>query len=176
MSTPFDAHSLRSTLSSFVTGVTIVTTRGADGAPVGVTANSFNSVSLDPPMVLWSLAKSARCRAAFSASRTWAVHVLSAAQQDLSARFATRIADKFEGLELQEGLGGVPLLSGCVARLQCRTAAEYEGGDHIILLGEVIEFDRTDAMPLLFHGGGYVLAVRKEDARAPHSEEEPEHK
>ena len=167
MSIPFDAHSLRSTLGSFVTGVTIVTTRGPDGAPVGVTANSFNSVSLDPPMVLWSLAKSARCRAAFSAGRTWAVHVLSAAQQGLSARFASPIADKFEGLELEEGVGGLPLLNGCVARLQCKTAAEYGGGDHVILVGEVIAFDRTDAMPLLFHGGGYALAVRKNHDRVP---------
>jgi 3-hydroxy-9,10-secoandrosta-1,3,5(10)-triene-9,17-dione monooxygenase reductase component len=148
-----------------------VTARRLDGVPDGVTVNSFNSVSLEPPMVLWSLAKSARCRAAFSASRTWAVHVLSAAQQSLAARFASRIADKFEGLELEEGVGGVPLLSGCVARLQCRTAAEYEGGDHIILVGEVIAFDRTDAMPLLFHGGGYALAVRQGDARLRDAEE-----
>ena len=141
-----------------------MTTRGPDGAPVGVTANSFNSVSLDPPMVLWSLAKSARCRATFSANRAWAVHVLAAAQQSLSERFASRIADKFEGLELEEGAGGVPLISGCVARLQCRTASEFAGGDHIILLGEVIAFDRTDAMPLLFHRGEYALVVRKGDA------------
>lgn len=167
MNTPFDAAAFRSTLGSFATGVTIVTTRGLDGAPAGVTANSFSSVSLQPPLVLWSLAKSARCRAAFIENRAWAVHVLSAAQQSLAVRFATRIADKFDGLPLQEGLGGVPLLGGCVARLQCKTAFEYEGGDHIIIVGEVVAFDRTDEMPLLFHRGRYALAVLEAAAPLP---------
>jgi len=165
MSIPFDTQSFRSTLGTFVTGVTIVTTRGPDGAPVGVIANSFNSVSLEPPMVLWSLSKSARCRAVFGTARAWAVHVLSAGQQTLSARFATRTADKFAGLQLDEGMEGIPLLRGCLARLQCRTAFEYEGGDHIILVGEVVAFDRTDKMPLLFHDGGYALAVRRRPRR-----------
>lgn len=127
MSTPFDSHSFRTALGTFATGVTIVTTRDSEGRPVGVTANSFNSVSLNPPMVLWSLANTSRSRAAFSASRAWAVHVLSAAQEGLSARFATRSADKFNGLELEEGYEQVPLLTGCVARLQCKTASRRPG-------------------------------------------------
>ena len=157
MRAAFDAVEFRLALGGFVTGVTIVTTRDAGGVPAGVTASSFNSVSLDPPLVLWSLAKSARCRAAFHASRSWAVHVLAAGQQELSARFASRIDDKFAGLHTEEGLGGLPLLPGCVARLQCQTAFEYDGGDHTILVGEVIAFDRSDATPLLFHGGSYAF-------------------
>jgi len=151
----------RSALGAFATGVTIVTTRTRTGADVGLTANSFNSVSLNPPMVLWSLAKSARSLPAFLESDYFAVHVLSASQEPLSHTFATRGADKFSGLALERGPGGIPLLPDCSARFQCRTAFKYEGGDHVVFIGEVEAFDHFNRLPLLFHGGRYAAAVER---------------
>ena len=151
----------RSALGSFATGVTIVTTRTRTGVDVGLTANSFNSLSLDPPMVLWSLAKNAKSLPAFLESGYFAVHVLSASQEELSHTFATRGADKFAGLTIERGSGDIPLLQGCSARFQCRTAVKYEGGDHIVFIGEVEAFDHFDRPPLVFHGGRYAAAVAK---------------
>jgi 3-hydroxy-9,10-secoandrosta-1,3,5(10)-triene-9,17-dione monooxygenase reductase component len=161
-STSFDAAEFRKALGSFATGVTIITTRGPDGAPMGLTANSFNSVSLNPPLVLWSLANSSMSLAAFRAAPHWAVHVLATDQEELSARFARRGEAKFAGLEVESGIGEVPLLSGCSARFQCRTAFQYEGGDHVIFLGEVLTFDRNEVAPLVFHGGRYAHATRRD--------------
>jgi 3-hydroxy-9,10-secoandrosta-1,3,5(10)-triene-9,17-dione monooxygenase reductase component len=155
------AREFRDALGAFATGVTIVTTRAASGQDVGLTANSFNSVSLDPPMVLWSLSKSSKSLSAFRESGYFAVHVLAANQESLSAVFARAGADKFAGLALERGPTGVPLLPGCSARFQCRTAFQYEGGDHVIFVGEVTAFDHLNAPPLLFHGGRYALAVEK---------------
>lgn len=157
----FDTRAFRSALGTFTTGVTIITTRAEDGTPVGLTANSFNSVSLDPPMVLWSLAKSSRSLPAFTEASHWTVHILAAEQEELSNRFASRGEDKFAGLELEDGLGGAPLLSGCTARFQCKASFQYEGGDHIIFVGEVQEFDRSDRAPLVFQAGKYSLAAAK---------------
>lgn len=151
----FDKHAFRSALGTFVTGVTIVTARDSDGDPVGLTANSFNSVSLDPPMVLWSLALSSGSLPVFRDAEGWAVHVLAADQQDMSNRFATSGADKFAGLDPADGPEGAPLIPGCAARFGCRARFEYEGGDHAIFLGEVIDFDRSEAEPLIYHGGSY---------------------
>jgi 3-hydroxy-9,10-secoandrosta-1,3,5(10)-triene-9,17-dione monooxygenase reductase component len=155
-----DPRAFRAALGSFATGVTVITARAPDGTPVGLTANSFNAVSLDPPMVLWSLAKKALSLPVFSTATHWAVHVLAADQEALSGRFARSGGDKFAGLALANGEGGVPLLAGCAARFQCRTAFQQEGGDHIILVGEVLAFDREERAPLVFHAGGYVQAVR----------------
>ena len=116
----FDPQAFRAALGTFTTGVTIITTRAQDGELIGVTANSFNSVSLNPPMVLWSLAKNARSVAAFSNSKHWNVHVLSANQEELSGRFARQGENKFAGLELDEGISKAPLLKECTARFQCR--------------------------------------------------------
>lgn len=157
----FDPQAFRAALGTFTTGVTIITTRTAEGEAVGITANSFNSVSLNPPLVLWSLAKSARSLAAFSESRHWNVHVLAAEQEPLSGRFATQGSDKFAGIELDEGIGPAPLLPGCTARFQCRTAFQYEGGDHVIFVGEVLAFDSSERPPLAFQSGQYALAARK---------------
>jgi 3-hydroxy-9,10-secoandrosta-1,3,5(10)-triene-9,17-dione monooxygenase reductase component len=156
------ARRFRSALGAFATGVTIVTTRDVEGHDIGLTANSFNSVSLDPPMVLWSLAKSARSLPAFLAAPHFAVHVLAADQEDLSLRFATRGSEKFVGLDLERGPSHVPLLRGCSARFQCRTAFRHEGGDHVIFVGAVEAFDHSERAPLVFHGGRYALAVQKE--------------
>lgn len=150
-----DTRAFRSALGSFVTGVTIVTTRDLAGAPAGLTANSFNSVSLDPPMVLWSLALDSTNLEAFRAASWWAVHVLAAGQEALSNRFAQRDADKFDGLATTEGPGGIPLLDGSAARFVCRAAFEYEGGDHAIFLGAVQEFEQSGLPPLVYHQGRY---------------------
>jgi len=161
---PFDPQEFRRTLGSFTTGVTVITARAADGTPVGVTANSFNSVSLDPPLVLWSLARNSRSLAAFEESGHFAVHILSAQQEALSNRFARSGADKFAGLALQDGAGGSPLLDGCSARLQCRTSFRYEGGDHLIFVGEVLACERSEEAPLVFQAGRYAVATRKPES------------
>lgn len=164
MSDDRDGHArrFRNALGAFATGVTIVTARDAEGRDIGLTANSFNSVSLDPPMVLWSLAKTARSLPAFLQASHFAVHVLAADQEELSKRFATRGSEKFAGLDIERGASQVPLLRGCSARFQCSTAFRHEGGDHVIFVGAVEAFDHSDRPPLVFHGGRYALAVEKE--------------
>jgi 3-hydroxy-9,10-secoandrosta-1,3,5(10)-triene-9,17-dione monooxygenase reductase component len=157
----FDPKQLRQVLGTFATGVTVITTRAPDGTPVGLTANSFNSVSLNPPMVLWSLAKTARSRDAFESSTHWAVHILGADQEELANRFATRGTDKFAALAIEHGAGGVPMLPGCAARLQCRTSFKYEGGDHVIFVGDVLAVDHSDIAPLVFQAGAFAVATRK---------------
>ncbi len=163
----FDTREFRSALGAFATGVTLVTTRRPNGEPVGLTANSFNSVSLDPPLVLWSLARSSSNLDAFSQAQHWAVHILASDQEPLSGRFGARRPDKFSGLDVENGVGDVPLLPGCTARFQCRTAFQYDGGDHIIFVGEVLAFDRTASPPLLFHGGRYAVALQRASLHAP---------
>lgn len=151
----FDPKQFRQALGSFTTGVTIVTTRGADGQDYGLTANSFNSVSIDPPMVLWSLSKKAFSAPAFIGAEHFAVHILATDQESISNSFGKSGGDKFAGLKLERGPGEVPLLDGCSARFQCRTSYQYEGGDHIIFVGEVLAFDQFNKAPLVFHGGSY---------------------
>lgn len=158
----FDSGAFRRALGAFATGVAVVTTRAADGKPVGMTISSFNSVSLNPPLVLWSVARSALSLPAFQQASHWVVHVLSGQQESLSTRFSRAGEDKFAGLEIDNGLGGAPLLRDCAARFQCRTAFTYDGGDHEILVGEVLSFDRSEAPPLVFHGGRYAWAVQKD--------------
>lgn len=156
-----DPKAFRNALGSFATGVTVITARAADGTPVGLTASSFNSVSLDPPMVLWSLAKKALSLPAFMAAQHWAVHVLAADQETLSNRFSRAGEDKFAGLALEHNGAGVPLLPGCAARFECETSFRYEGGDHVILVGRVHAFERAERSPLVFHGGRYAQAAAK---------------
>jgi 3-hydroxy-9,10-secoandrosta-1,3,5(10)-triene-9,17-dione monooxygenase reductase component len=158
MATPahtLDARAFRRALGSFVTGVTIITTCDAQGAPAGLTANSFNSVSLDPPMVLFSLALDSTSLEAFRQAGWWAVHVLAAGQEALSNRFAQKDPDKFDGLETMRGPGGIPLLPEFAARFICRAAFEYEGGDHAIFLGAVDSFEQAGRPPLIYHQGQY---------------------
>lgn len=157
----FDSRNFRNALGSFATGVTIVTTRDADGGDVGLTANSFNSVSLDPPMVLWSLSKASAALPAFMQSAHFAVHILAAEQEALSNTFSRRGIDKFAGLELQRGAGGVALLGGCSAYFECRTTFRYEGGDHVIFVGQVISFTDQARAPLVYHSGGYGVVLKK---------------
>jgi 3-hydroxy-9,10-secoandrosta-1,3,5(10)-triene-9,17-dione monooxygenase reductase component len=153
-----DPTAFRRALSNFPTGVTVVTT-ACDGVRVGLTASSFNSVALSPPLVLWSLSKRASCMSLFSKAAHFAVHVLSVEQLELSRLFATAGIDRFQDLELLEGVGKVPLLPDCCARFECRKAYEYEGGDHIIFVGEVLNFDWCDKEPLVFRKGNYAIAA-----------------
>jgi 3-hydroxy-9,10-secoandrosta-1,3,5(10)-triene-9,17-dione monooxygenase reductase component len=157
----FDAREFRNALGAFATGVTVVTAAAPDGSRAGVTASSFNSVSLDPPMILWSLARNSRSLATFESALYWAVHILAAHQDDLSNHFAKSAADKFAGLEIETGIGGAPLLKDYATRLLCKTAFKYEGGDHVIFVGEVLSFDHRNVAPLVFHGGKYALTARK---------------
>jgi flavin reductase (DIM6/NTAB) family NADH-FMN oxidoreductase RutF len=165
----FDKRAYRQALGEFVTGVTIVTTLDATGTPAGLTANSFNSVSLDPPMVLWSLALDSTNLAAFRQARWWAVHVLHAGQQDLSNQFASRRGNRFDGVATVPGPGGIPLLPDFSARFVCRAAFEYEGGDHAIFLGEVEQFEQAALTPLVYHKGRYggVFPAAEPPAEAP---------
>ena len=157
----FDTREFRNALGTFTTGVTIVTTLAADGEPVGLTANSFNSVSLDPPMVLWSLAKTSNSLDLFKNAAHWAVHILADDQETLSNKFAKKGEDKFAGIDWSKGVGGIPLLPGCTSVMQCQTEYAYEGGDHIIFVGRVVDFARDDKKPLVFVQGRYALAAGK---------------
>jgi flavin reductase (DIM6/NTAB) family NADH-FMN oxidoreductase RutF len=152
----FSAQEFRSALGMFATGVTIVTARTAEGQVVGLTANSFNSVSLSPPLVLWSLSRAAASMAVFSAGSHYAINVLAADQKALAERFALRGADRFSGVTFDTGAGGAPLLHGAAATFECFNRSRYEEGDHVIFVGEVERCAwRTGASPLLFHGGRY---------------------
>lgn len=148
-------RALRDALGAFATGVAVVTALDADGRAVGLTVNSFSTVSLDPPLILWSLSLASPSIEAFRQTGHFAVNVLSADQQAVSERFARRGADKFAGLDWRGGLGGAPLLPGCCAVLECRNEAQHPGGDHLIFIGRVERFGRREAPPLLFHGGRY---------------------
>ena len=152
----FAPTEFRKALGMFATGVTIVTARSAQGELVGLTANSFNSVSMTPPLVLWSLARAAGSMAAFSTGSHYAINILSAEQQDLARQFAARGNNRFAGVAFVPGAGGAPLLEGAVATFECFNRSRYEEGDHVIFVGEVERCThREGASPLLFHGGKF---------------------
>jgi flavin reductase (DIM6/NTAB) family NADH-FMN oxidoreductase RutF len=152
----FSKTEFRTALGMFATGVTIVTARTANGDLVGLTANSFNSVSLSPPLVLWSLAKSAASMAAFSTGSHYAINILSADQQDLARQFAAKDVDRFAGVGYRLGAAGAPLIDGATATFECFNRSRYEEGDHVIFVGEVEHCEhRTGASPLLYHGGKF---------------------
>jgi 3-hydroxy-9,10-secoandrosta-1,3,5(10)-triene-9,17-dione monooxygenase reductase component len=152
-------RALRKALGGFVTGITVVTACVPDGRTAGVTVNSFCSVSLDPPLVLWCLSRTAPSYPVFLDASYFAIHVLAEDQAHLSTRFSGqskfggRSKDKFAGLELSNGLGGAPILPDVVARYECRLERRYDGGDHLIMVGEVERYRHTDRLPLLFHAG-----------------------
>lgn len=149
----------RRALGNFATGVTIITARGPDGTTVGVTANSFNSLSMDPPLILWSSKKDARSCAAFEAASHFAVNILSSDQLEMSNHFARQQEDKFTGFEWEEGIGGAPIFPNCAARFQCETYDKLDGGDHWIFIGKVVAFDDFGRSPLCFHRGSYAMVV-----------------
>jgi flavin reductase (DIM6/NTAB) family NADH-FMN oxidoreductase RutF len=153
----FSSAEFRCALGMFPTGVTIVTARDAHGGRVGLTASSFNSVSLDPPLVLWSLSRSAGSLAAFSAGSHYAINILAAEQRALAERFASRQDDRFAGLAFREGPAGTPILEGAAAVFECFNRSRYQEGDHIIFVGEVEHCShREGATPLIFQGGRFV--------------------
>jgi flavin reductase (DIM6/NTAB) family NADH-FMN oxidoreductase RutF len=150
-----DTRAFRSALGMFATGVTVITTRSERGEYAGFTANSFNSVSLDPPLVLWSLSLYSPNLPLFQNCSHYAINVLAADQVELSQRFAAPAIDRFAGVEFSPGLGGAPLLPGCCAWFECRNEARHAGGDHIIFVGLVEKFSHQDKAPLVFQGGRY---------------------
>ena len=152
----FDSRELRRVLGSFVTGVTVVTTTDDEGGLHGVTANSFSSVSLDPPLVLWSQAVTSQSHPVFFKTERFAVNILAEDQIELSNRFAKSSQEKFAGLDVDIGLGGIPLLRGCNAWLQCRVVSRLPGGDHTIYVGEVNSMARVERRPLVFGNGQYL--------------------
>jgi flavin reductase (DIM6/NTAB) family NADH-FMN oxidoreductase RutF len=157
----FDCRAFRDALGSFATGIAVVTACAPDGTFIGLTVNSFNSVSLNPPLVLWSLDLGSPSLEAFRAASHYAVNILSAGQEEISQRFATRSEDKFGDLQVCEGSGGVPLLHGCCAWFECANEMQYPGGDHLIFLGRVERFSGDPARPpLLYHGGSYRRLAR----------------
>lgn len=155
----FDALEYRKALGTFPTGVAVVTTTAPSGAFVGLTINSFSSLSLEPPLVLWSLQLASPSLGAFDRARYFAVNILAEGQVELSKRFASQVPNKFSDLEVHAGLEGLPLIAGCAARLECRAAARHNGGDHVLFIGQVERFE-YDARkrPLVFYAGRYHAA------------------
>ena len=152
----FDALEFRAALGTFATGVTIVSARRPDGTLIGLTANSFNSVSLDPPLVLWSLSLRSASLAAFRNGTHYAINVLAADQQALALRFAAPVGERWQGTAWHPGVAGAPLIDGALAHFECFNRSRYDEGDHVIFVGEVEHCDRRPgATPLLFHGGRF---------------------
>ncbi len=152
----FDPRALRNCFGCFATGVTVITCVGPDGELIGNTASSFNSVSLDPPMILWSLGEHAHSMKAYLAADHFAVNVLREGQEDLSNRFARPQTNKWEAIDYETWETGCPILPNCLAVLECSVAHTYRGGDHVIFVGEVLRFDNDPkGTPLLFYRGAY---------------------
>lgn len=150
-----EAMRFRRALGAFPTGVTIVTSRLESGEPIGMTVNSFASVSLDPRLVLWSIAKTAGCYVPFALAKYWAVHILTSRQKELALQFARQGSPKFQGVDTVNGVGQVPLIEGCSSRFECETFNTYDGGDHLILVGRVIDFCSSEADSLVFCEGKF---------------------
>lgn len=148
---------LRNCLGAFATGVTVVTCRDAEDRPCGITVNSFSSVSLEPPLVLWNIAKSSNSLDAFLSARNFAIHVLTLDQLALSVHFARTDHTRFDDLRFDDSEERVPLLPDCLAVFECSTHEAHDCGDHHIIIGRVDRFrnDNGDAAPLLFYGGRY---------------------
>jgi flavin reductase (DIM6/NTAB) family NADH-FMN oxidoreductase RutF len=155
----FDTRHFRSALSQFATGVTVITTRLADGTFLGLTASSFNSVSLDPPLVLWSLANGASSLPVFTGNSHYVINVLAADQAALAERFAMRIENRFEGVDFVLSYTGLPILKGAAAWFECHNRSRYPEGDHVIFVGEVERCDVSPQPALVFHGGKFVSTV-----------------
>ena len=151
--TSSDPAGFRSTLGCFPTGVAIVTTMSGDDDPIGLTISSFNSVSMDPPLILWSLGLKAWSLPLFRENGGFVINVLSADQAHLPGLFSSQVEDRFAEVDWHKGVGGRPVLDGCSAVFECRTYARYDGGDHEIFLGEVQHHSASEAVPLVFGKG-----------------------
>ncbi len=161
-SSRFDSRDLRRALGQYATGVTVVTTRDDEGRAWGMTANSFTSVSINPPLVLWAAAKNSPSMTAFTETTHFVVNVLAADQHHLSRQFATSGAEKFEGVGLRSD-DGPPALEGTVAGFVCRRTQQVDAGDHVVFFGEIESYDAAGGEPLVFHSGFYRLATRHPD-------------
>jgi flavin reductase (DIM6/NTAB) family NADH-FMN oxidoreductase RutF len=150
-----DSKAFRQCLGKFATGVTVVTCKDQNGNPCGITANSFSSVSLDPPLILWNIAKVSNSVEAYLDAQTFAINVLSSDQRELSSHFARSDHTLFDDIEFDDSDDGVPLLPGTIATFECRTHTIHDCGDHYIIIGAVDRFNVADGDPLLFYGGTY---------------------
>ena len=149
-----DPAYVRRALGHYTTGVTVVTTLGAGGAPIGLTANSFTSVSMDPPLVLWCLASKSPNLQAFRRAGAFAVNVLHTEQRELCRRFSDpRIPARFAGVAWRSGKLGVPVLDGCLATFECRAWSEHEAGDHVVFIGRLTHIEHLEGEPLVFSQG-----------------------
>lgn len=155
-SNEWDTLDYRRALGSFATGVAVVTTLDRNGGKAGITVNSFNSVSLEPPLVLWSVGEDSLCYDIFVAAEYFAVNVLATHQREICSRFAASGTDKFYDLDCGVGSGGVPLLPECSAVFECRTEHRYDGGDHKIIVGRVLSFEDRKTDPLIFYRGHFL--------------------
>lgn len=151
----FDATTFRRTLGMFATGIAVITARSRAGEPIGLTISSFNSVSLDPPLIVWSLSNHSSLRDELECCEHYAINVLAADQEEISNRFASRSGGKFAGLVWDEGLGGVPLLADCCAVFEVRNTQRLPGGDHLVFISEVLRCEKSEKTPLVFFGGRY---------------------
>lgn len=151
----FDSRQFRDALAQFATGVTIICAAQPDGRFVGFTANSFNSVSLVPPLVLWTLGSRSASLPVFEAAERYSVNVLAAAQTDLARRFSRPHADRFAGVDYRMGWANAPLIAGCAAWFECRHHARYSAGDHVVFVGEVVTCERASGNGLVFHHGRF---------------------
>ena len=156
-----EERAFRDALGMFTTGITVVTTMDPDGMPIGMTANSFASLSLEPPLVIWNVGDHSYCHDTFIAAEHFCVHILHAGQKALSIQFATTSGDKFAGLQWRRGECGSPVLSDYAACFECVKEADHPGGDHRIIVGRVINYDdRGDLLPLLYHRGQYQVLAK----------------
>lgn len=151
-----DPRDFRNALARFATGINVITTTGPDGRPAGVTVNAFSSVSLDPPLVLFCMGKGSSSHDLFTSAEAFAINILAADQEHLSNLFAGKAENKFAGVEVETGKGGCPLLTGCLATLECRREALHDGGDHTIVVGRVENLRYAeDGAPLLYFNSAY---------------------
>jgi flavin reductase (DIM6/NTAB) family NADH-FMN oxidoreductase RutF/DNA-binding MarR family transcriptional regulator len=170
--TDVDVRELRNCFGKFATGITVITAIAPDGTKLGLTVNSFSSLSIDPPMILWSLDKQSKSMDALCAAPHFAVNVLASGQMDLSNIFARTSDEKFDGIELEQSELGLPLLAGTVAHFECRNINQIDGGDHVIFIGYVENFDMGSKKPLLYTNGEYTVAARHPGTRLAEPVEE----
>jgi flavin reductase (DIM6/NTAB) family NADH-FMN oxidoreductase RutF len=166
----FSPRELRDALGLFATGVAVVTTTTPEGKHIGATVSSFSSVSLDPPLVLFSMARQARAFAAWAAARHFAVNVLAQDQQRLSKKFSQAMSDKWDGVCCLIGNGGAPLLAHSLAGFECERYANYDGGDHLIIVGRVMSLQvkpRSGMLPLVFFRSQYEQLAAEHALDAP---------
>jgi flavin reductase (DIM6/NTAB) family NADH-FMN oxidoreductase RutF len=167
---PFTERSFRDALALFPTGVAVVTTIAKDGSRLGTTVSSFNSVSLSPPLVLFSIARNSRSFAAWGAAETYAVNILHEHQNELSTRFARTLNERWEGIKPVAGQFGALLIPDALASFECRSYARYDGGDHLIMVGEVLALavsKASDPRPLIFYKGASQKIEHAEEMAAP---------